>query len=410
MRTLAIHGGKPIRPSPLHPKVQLSTAAIARAMELLKEGDLSRWYGGPVAREFEHRFAQHHSVPGAVAVNSGTSALHAAYVAAGRRDGDEVIIPSACYVSAVSACVQERAVPILCDIDPRTLTASPSAIAECVSERTRLIVPVHLYGMPTEMSPILSLATANGLKVVEDCGQSHGGSYKGSPLGSLGDLGCFSFAPRKHICTGQGGMVISRYPDMIDEVRKLVNKGKGDGWLAYERLGFSYAMPDLEALIGIEGLGDLEKEVERRRRAVAVYESVLEDTELSIPVKSSELGCSFFKLPIQLPQGLEQHRDFIVSALDAENVSARPPHPPAGTIPWVSEYIARCAERYGQRVATTGRKDYWTGRCPTAETVLTRTFEVETGPQLPETEAERSAIAVRDVWQFVFSNGDRALR
>jgi len=401
MRKLAIHGGSPIRPKPIHPIVDLSQTTIEGAITLLREGRLSDWYGGPIAREFERLFADYHGAVGAVAVNSGTSALHAAYVAAGIEEGDEVIVPSACYVSAVSACVQERAVPIICDVDPATLTADPDSVAECISDRTRLIVPVHLYGTATDMDPILSLSAENGLGVIEDCGQSHGGRYQGKLLGSLGDLACFSFAPRKHICTGQGGMVISRHTSIIAEVRKLVNKGKGEGWLAYERLGFSYAMPDLEALIGLDGLENLEEEVERRQRAVDIFRDVLSDTPLRFVTIREGDRSAFFKLAIQIPAEHAGQREFIVTALEAENVSARPPHPPAGTIPWVRQYILECGAHFGTRKSKTGRTDYWTGCCPTAEAVLARTFEVETGPQLPGEEAERSATAVRDVWEYV---------
>src|SRR3990172_2186653 len=262
---LAIEGGKPVREKPIAPLVEISSDCKKRIIDLLESGILSNWYGGPVSLEFEQAFADFFGVPYCLAVNSGTSALHVAYVAADIALGDEVIVPSVGYVSAASAAIQEGALPIICDVEPQTLVMSPDDLEKRITSRTKLIVCVHMWGIPNDMDGIMAVARRHGIPVLEDCGQSHGAKYKGQLVGTFGEMAAFSFAPRKHICTGQGGMVIFRDLEVAKKGRSAANKGKGHGWHDYKRIGYSYVMGDMEALVGLYGLKNLEAEVEKRR-------------------------------------------------------------------------------------------------------------------------------------------------
>ncbi|OAB55262.1 hypothetical protein AY600_13820, partial [Phormidium willei BDU 130791] len=299
---LAIHGGPPARPAPLRPLVALTEAAKREVVAVLDDGELSRWYGGPQALRFERAFAAFHGVGHGLAVNSGTSALHVAYAAAGLGPGDEVILPVAGYVSVAIAAVQQGAVPIFCDVQPGTLNMDPADLAERITPATKLIVPVHFWGRPAEMPAIMALAERHGLQVIEDCGQSHGARIAGRRVGSFGRLAAFSFAPRKHISTGQGGMVLARDAAAAEAARRIANKGKGDGWLDYRELGFSYAMPELDALVGLHQIDGLDAQLDLRRRLAAIYRAVLADTDLGLPEETPEVEHAYFKMPLRLPE------------------------------------------------------------------------------------------------------------
>lgn len=387
----AVEGGRPVRSAPIRPVVPVSAGARAEIEAVLRDGELSRWQGGPHAHRFEAAFAAYHGVPYAVAVNSGTSALHVAYVAAGLGPGDEVLIPSAGYVSAAIAAVQEGAIPIICDVDPETMTLNPSDVERRIGPQTRLIVPVHFWGRPTEMDEIMRLAERHKLAVVEDCGQSHGAAIGRRVVGSIGHMAAFSFAPRKHICTGQGGMVIAKDPTHARLALETANKGKGDGWLDYHRLGFSYVMPDVDAIIGLDGLARLDQEIQQRQRVAAVFVDVLADSGIELPKVDPPIRHVYFKIPLRLPRALTRFAGRMISALLAENILARPSHPPMHLINWVKDFCIRQAPAHPAVLLPR----------PVAEAEIPRFIEVESGPNLTDEEAEISAIGVLRVYRWI---------
>jgi perosamine synthetase len=357
-----------------------------RIAAILDRGCFAEWYGGPVVREFESKFAELTGSAGAVAVNSGTSALHAAVAAAGISHGDEVIVPAAAYISAASVLVQQGAIPVIADIDPRTTTIDIEDIERRITERTRAVIPVHFWGCPSDMERLAALAARHALIVIEDCGQSHGATAGGRITGGIGDYGCYSFAPRKHITTGQGGMVVCRDAKACERVRALVNKGKGDGWLAYQELGFSYAMAEIEGALGLDGLEDLENEIARRRRAVETFTEALGGSGLQLPTDPPWGRHVYFKVPILLPTIDAGRRDAVVSAISAANVSCRPTHPPLYSIAWLAAYAADRARPFDPSTL------------PGAEELLPRAIEVESGPNLTPEDVRVSANIVLRVW------------
>jgi glycine/serine hydroxymethyltransferase len=198
-------------------KQKNASPALSRAV-ILVTGIGDRFVGSSSESMLRHSVPIH-----AVAVNSGTSALHAAVVAAVIGPGHEVIVPAAAYVSAASVVVQERAIPVMCDIDETTYCISSEDVEHRLSEKTRAIIPVHFWGCPVDMARITKIARHHNLIVIEDCAQSHGSTIGRQMTGSIGDFGCFSFAPRKHITTGQGGMVLCKSERHALRVRELVN-------------------------------------------------------------------------------------------------------------------------------------------------------------------------------------------
>lgn len=383
---LAIDGGVPVRPAPLPPRVTVLDSSRAAVAELLERGTFSDWRGGPRVRDFEDAFGRLHGADfRCVAVNSGTSALHLACAALRISTGDEVIIPCAAYASAASAVVQVGGVPVVCDVDPDTLTMDPEDVARKITERTRALLPVHFWGCPSDMAAIMQLADKRGLAVIEDCGQSHGAVANGRIVGSYGHVSCYSFAPRKHISTGQGGAVVTSDARLASVVADLANKGKGLGWLDYRELGYSYVMPDFEAVLGLNGMALLDDEIRRRRRAAEIYRQELDDVELRTWGDPQWGKHVYFKMPLALPARHRGALSWVVQAIQAENVSCRPTHPPLSGIPWLQQYI-------GVRGPDTHVSDQ-----PHAYSVLPLIFEVETGPGMSESDIRDSAVAVRKV-------------
>lgn len=386
-RTLAAHGGEPARPAPIRTTVAVSGGTRREIDALLDEGFLSDYYNGPVAHRFEREFARRHGAGAhAVAVNSGTSALHLALAAAGVGPGDEVILPAACYVSAATAAVQLGATPVVCDIEEHSLTIDVDRVAELIGPRTKAVLPVHFWGQPSDLVRLRALCDEHGLTLVEDACQAPFATVDGRLVGSFGDFAAYSFGNRKHIATGEGGMVLARTEHDARRVRALSNVGKGPGWDDYESLGYSYRMVELSALIGLDGLARVDREITARRAAAAHYREVLAGTGLR-PVPEPTWGTSvYFKLPVMLPEDAVGLRPALVSAIDAENVSCRVPHRPLYDIPWLAGLL-RDRGRYLDAAD-----------CPVAARHLPRVFEVETGPNLPPEQAAVSAGAVASVW------------
>ena len=246
-------------------------AAVARVLQ-------SGWYilGAEVAA-FEREFAAFCGVAECVGVNSGTDALALALAALGVGTGDEVITVAHTAVATVAAIAMLGATPVLVDVEPESYTMSPQAAARAITPRTRAIVPVHLYGHPADLDPILAAANAAGIPVIEDCAQAHGATYRGRPVGTLGSLGCFSFYPTKNLgAFGDGGAVVGNDATLIERVRLQ----REYGWTPAARYvstvaGRNSRLDELQAAILRVRLRHLEAENERRRALAAIYAAEL---------------------------------------------------------------------------------------------------------------------------------------
>jgi dTDP-4-amino-4,6-dideoxygalactose transaminase len=237
--------------------------------------------------EFEAAFAEYSGAAHGIGVNSGTSALHLALLAADVGPGDEVITTAFTFVATVAAIGYTGARPVLVDIDPDTLTLDPGQVEAAITPRTRAIIPVHLYGHPAEMDPILEIARRHGLAVIEDACQAHGAEYRGRRIGSMGDAACFSFYPSKNLgAPGEAGMVVTRRPEWASRLRRLRDWGQAGAYRHVER-GFNYRMAGIQgAVLGVK-LRHLEAWTETRRNHAARYDAALGGPELkAIPVRS----------------------------------------------------------------------------------------------------------------------------
>jgi len=380
---LAIHGGVPSRPSPIAATVAISDHARARVMDLVETGALSDYYNGPWARQFEGEFARFHGPEcRAVAVNSGTSALHLAITAAGIGPGDEVIVPALCFVAAATALVQNGAVPIICDAEPLNLTLDVAMAERLIGPKTKAIIPVHFWGYPSDAKALRVLCDRHGLTLIEDCAQALGAPAYDRRVGQFGHYATYAFSVRKHVACGEGGMVLCQDAATHEKLRRLSNYGKGPGWDDYVSAGFSYRLAEFPSIVGLDGLARLEEEIAARRRAAEHYWEIFQTVPVTIVPEPGWGRSVYFKCPILLPPEMLEVRRQIVKAIGAENVSCRVPHRPLYSISWLAEYLK---ERHAYRGAD---------ECPVAAAAHARLIEIETGPHLPLPEAQTSGGAV----------------
>ena len=250
--------------------------------------DSGQFVLGEEVAAFEREFAAYCEGRHAVAVNSGTSALHLSLVAAGIGPGDEVITVPFTFVATVAAIGYTGARAVLVDVDPVFFTMRPDQIEDAITPRTRAIVPVHLYGQCAEMEPILDLARRHGLLIIEDAAQAHGSRLRGRPAGSMGDVACFSFYPGKNLgAYGEGGLVLARDPAVAERIRMLRDWGQGRHG-HHELKGYNYRMEALQGAILRVKLRHLEAWTEARRERAAEYTRLLSDSGVEPPSERSD--------------------------------------------------------------------------------------------------------------------------
>jgi len=232
---------------------------------------------------FEEEFAEYCQADFGIAVNSGTSALHLAFLAAGVGDGDEVITVPNTFIATIAAIRYTGATPVFVDIDPDSFTIDPSMIEDAITEKTKAICPVHLYGQMADMDPIMEIAAAHDLLVIEDAAQAHGAEYKGRRSGSIGDLGCFSFYPGKNLgAYGEGGLVTTNNPDYARTIRMLRDWGAEKKYY-HDLKGFNYRMTGLQGAILRVKLRHLEDWTEARRKHASFYNELFDGTAVIPP-------------------------------------------------------------------------------------------------------------------------------
>lgn len=254
-------------------------AAIARVLESCQ------FVLGPEVAGFEDEFAAYCGTAECIALNSGTSALHLALLAAGVGPGDEVITVPFTFVASVSAVTYAGARPVLVDIDPRSFTMDPALIEAAITPRTKAILPVHLYGQSADMDPIMEIARRRRLLVIEDAAQAHGAKYKGRSVGSIGDMACFSFYPGKNLgAYGEGGAVTTSNSEYAHTIRMLRDWGQDRKYHHLLR-GFNYRMEGFQGAILRVKLRHLEAWTEARRAVVRLYDELLADSGVETPTE-----------------------------------------------------------------------------------------------------------------------------
>ena len=252
-------------------------AAVARVI------DSAQFVLGPDVAAFEDRFAAYCNVDHCRAVNSGTSALHLALLAADVGPGDEVITVSMTFVATTAAILYCGAKPVFVDVDPVSWTMNPALIEAAITPRTKAILPVHLHGLMADMDPIMEIARRHGLVVIEDAAQAHGAEYKGRRAGSIGDLGCFSFYPGKNLgAFGEGGAVVTNNPDLARRISLLRDWGQESKY-NHVVAGYNFRMDGIQGAVLNVKMDHLESWTEGRRTVATQYDSLLEKLPFERP-------------------------------------------------------------------------------------------------------------------------------
>jgi dTDP-4-amino-4,6-dideoxygalactose transaminase len=335
LRQLAINGGQPIRTSPFAPWPQFEADEIEAATRVLQSGRVNYWTGEE-GREFEREFAAQAGCRHAVAVANGTVALELALHALGIGTGDEVIVPSRTFIASASCVVMRGARPVIAEVDVDSQNLTADTVRPLLTPRTRAIVAVHLAGWPCDMDSLLELARQHGLKVIEDCAQCHGATYRGQPVGSFGDVAAFSFCQDKIMTTGgEGGMLATNDETIWQRSWSFKDHGKsydavynrqhpmGFRWL-HESFGTNWRLTEIQSAIGRVLLKKLAGLVEMRRRNAALLTRAFSKIPaLRVTVPPTWIGHSYYKYyafvrPEVLRDGWS--RDRIVAALTAEGI------------------------------------------------------------------------------------------
>ncbi|MFK4539631.1 dTDP-4-amino-4,6-dideoxygalactose transaminase [Bradyrhizobium ottawaense] len=284
-------------------------AAVARAI------GSAQFVLGPEVAAFEQRFAEYCRIAHCRAVNSGTSALHLALVAAGIGPGDEVITVSMTFVATTAAILYSGARPVFVDVDPVTWTMDPASIEAAVTPRTKAILPVHLHGLVADMDPIMSIARRHGLLVIEDAAQAHGAEYKGRRAGSIGDLGCFSFYPGKNLgAFGEGGAVVTDQPELARRVSLLRDWGQ-DSKYNHVVAGYNYRMDGIQGAVLNVKMDYIEAWTEARRAVAAEYDRLLSNLSSARPRPPSYSRHVYHVYAVRLSR-----RDEALSALHSAGI------------------------------------------------------------------------------------------
>jgi len=310
-----------------------------RELSLLQQCLESGWVTqGSMVAAFEREVARLHQVEHALATTSCTAALHLATLALGLGPGDEVIVPAFTWVTSANCAEYVGARAVFADIDAETYNIDPAALEAAITERTRAIVAVHLFGLAADMDAILSIATRHGLKLIEDAACALGTRYKGRPVGGLGDIGCFSFHPRKVVTTGEGGVAATDDDALAERIKSLRNHGstgvpraeQGEArkpWsmATFDRLGHNLRMSDIQAAVG---LAQMEKAADllRERRAAALrYTALLADSNgLALPLAGDLDGHTFQSYVVRLLEGGRERRNDVMEALEHDGIQTRP--------------------------------------------------------------------------------------
>jgi len=311
---------------------------IEAVCEVLRSPNLSL---GPKLPEFEGAFTQYIGAKRAVAVNSGTSGLFLCMLALGIGQGDEVITTPFTFIASATTIMMAGATPVFVDIEPSSLNIDAAKIESKITDRTKAVLPVEVFGNPLGMDKVCEIAYKHNLAVIEDGCEALGSVLNGKKVGTFGKMSVFAFYPNKQITTGEGGMILTDDDDLADICVSLRNqgRGKGDGWLSHERLGYNFRLCDINCALGIAQLSRIEEIKAKRSRVAKWYQEMLaDDDRLIVPTEPDGCDMSWFVFVVRLAEGYtDRQRDNIIKAMRGEGIQVSNYFPPAHLQPFMAK-------------------------------------------------------------------------
>ncbi|MBU0766659.1 UDP-4-amino-4,6-dideoxy-N-acetyl-beta-L-altrosamine transaminase [Patescibacteria group bacterium] len=347
--SIALHGGSPIRKTRLpYSRQSVNDGDIQAVTEVLKSDWLTT---GPKINEFEEAFAFFVSEKEAVAVNSGTAALHAAMFALQITDGDEVIVPTMTFAATANAVVFQNGTPVFVDCEPDTLLIDPEKVEDLITKKTKAIISVDYAGQPCNYDALRSIADRHSIPLVSDACHSLGGTYKGQPVGSLADLNVFSFHAVKPITTGEGGMITTNNVHFAQVMRKFRNHcitsdhrerhNAGSWFYEMSNLGYNYRLTDFQCALGISQLSKVPTWTVRRQEIANIYNTAFENIDAITPLAVRKgVSHAYHLYVVKLNTNvLTATRDDIFKALNAENIGVNVHYIPVHLHPFYREHF-----------------------------------------------------------------------
>lgn len=356
---------------------EIDESDIQAVVEVLRSGRLAL---GCKTIAFEEAVRNYVGVRHAIAVSSGTAALHLIVKSLGLGPGDEVLVPSFSFAASVNVLLYEGITPVFCDIETRTYNLDTSSLEGRITARTKAILAVDVFGHPAEWDALERIAERHGLLLIDDSCEAIGAEYRGKKIGCFGNAAAFAFYPNKQITTGEGGVIVTNDCDLACVARSLRNQGRGEmgSWLEHERLGFNYRMDELSAALGLSQLKRIELFLRKRERVAALYNECLGGLPgIRIPYTESHVRMSWFVYVITLDEDID--RDAVIESLRQRNIPVRCYFSPLHQ----QTYIAR-------------RADCRCSDLPVTESVARRTLALPFHNQLTTKEIEEVVDALAD--------------
>lgn len=359
-------------------KPDIGKEEIEAVMETMRSGWVTQ---GKKVEEFEKSFAQYCGVKYGVAVNSGTAALHVALASLGIREGDEVITTPLSCVATTNPILYLNAKPVFADVDRQTLNINPELIEKKITKKTKAILPVHLFGHPVDLEPLMEIAEKHGLPVVEDAAQAHGAKYKGKRVGAFGKISCFSFYADKVITTVEGGMALTDDSELAEKMRMLRSFGMHKQKKFYHPiLGYNYKMSDIHAAIGLVQLRKLDKYIQRRRKNIRCLKKQLDNSNSLMLANEQPYAFNVYYVCRILA---EAGREKIVEHLERNGIETRP----------LLSFIPEQPPYHDC--------DYGSNDCPVAKNAHQKGFYISNSPLLTKNEldylASNLAESIREI-------------
>jgi len=356
-------------------KPTLGQEEIHSVSEVIRSGMLAQ---GPKVEEFEYAFAKYCDSTHGIAVNSGTAALHAALLALGIGSGDEVIVPAFTFFATASSVCMCGARPVFADVEEDTFNLSIESLEKNLSQKTRAIIGVHLFGLPFAIRPVAEICGERGIHFIEDAAQAHGAIYHGKKVGSFGVAGCFSFYPTKNMTTGEGGMVTTHDPDLAAVIRRYINHGQSQKYL-HTCIGYNFRLTDIGAAIGLAQLKKLADFNKKRQETAAYYNDHIRCQGIILPEVTPGTEHVYHQYVIRVTEECRLTRDQLAIELREKGIGTAVHYPiPLHRQPVFEE----CAKK---------------SRCPVADQLAGEVLSLPVHPLVTNEEREYIAACINEV-------------